>query len=126
MVIDNLCQAVLYLLIPVLQSLHKLSFPVLVIIVVLAGALSPLSMIGRGVILPNIVPTDELVLANGFSQMRMSFVSLFGPALGGVLVGFLGAPMTLVITAACYALYVTSLLFIPASRYVSADVQQGS
>lgn len=119
MVFDNLIQAVLYLLIPVFQGLHLLSFPVLMVIVLLAGALSPLSMIGRGVILPNIVPSEDLEVANGFSQIRMSFVSLFGPALGGVLVGFFGAPVTLIITVVCYALYVVSLLFIPASRFMA-------
>jgi len=117
MVVDNLVQAALYLLIPLFHNLHLLSFPVLIVIVLLAGALSPLSMIGRGVILPNIVPSEDLEVANGFSQIRMSFVSLFGPALGGVLVGFVGAPRTLIITAVCYALYVVSLLFIPSSGY---------
>lgn len=128
MVIDNLCQAILYLLIPALQWTHTLSYLLLLAIVALAGALSPLSMIGRGVILPNIVAADELELANGFSQLRMSFVSLFGPAVGGVLVGFFGAPATLFITAACYALYVASLLLIPASRYSSTDdtVEKGN
>lgn len=121
MVTDNLCQAILYLFIPILARTHTLSFGTLLVIVGLAGALSPLSMIGRGVILPNIVAIDELELANGFSQLRMSLVSLLGPALGGVLVAFFGAPMTLLITAGCYGLYVGSLLLIPSSRYRSAD-----
>nr|WP_067933551.1 MFS transporter [Alicyclobacillus kakegawensis] len=123
MMLDNLCQGVLYVLIPVLYGLHVLSFPLLLVIVALAGALSPLSMIGRGVILPNIVSSDDLEMANGFSQLCISFVTLFGPALGGVLVGLLGAQITLAITSACYALYVLSLLLIPAPRYAASNYQ---
>lgn len=121
MVTDNLSQTVLYVLIPVLQWTHILSFPVLLIIVLLAGALSPLSMIGRGVLLPNIVSADELELANGFSQLRMSFVSLLGPAMGGALVGFFGPGVTLFITAVCYVLYAASLMLISSPHYNSSS-----
>ncbi len=66
------------------HSLHLLSFPVLMVMVLVAGALSPLSMIGRGAVSPNIVASEEPEMANGFAQTRMSFVPLFGPAPGGL------------------------------------------
>ncbi len=117
MILDNAAQAAVYLSIPLLTWVHRLSFPLLVGLVAVAAALSPISMIGRGVLLPNIVADGELERANGLSQVRSSLVTLGGPALGGVLVGFAGAPITLTVISACYILYVLSLWTIPAARY---------
>ncbi len=117
MVIDNVGQAILYLSIPIMTWMHILTFPILVGVVTAAAALSPLSMIGRGVLLPNLVSANDLEVANGFSQFRSGLVTLLGPAVGGILVAAIGAPLTLLVTAACYAAYVLSLMGIPATRY---------
>lgn len=121
MVIDNLAQAVLYLSIPTMTWMHILTFPILAAVVTVAAALSPLSMIGRGVLLPNVVSATDLEVANGLSQLRSGLVTLLGPAVGGLLVATIGAPGTLLITATCYAAYVISLLGIPAARYRTHD-----
>lgn len=117
MVVDNVSQAVLYGSIPAMTWAHVLTFPILVGVVVVAAALSPLSMIGRGVLLPNLVDGDDLERANGLSQLRSGLVTLLGPALGGVLVAVVGAPLTLLVTTACYLAYVLSLMAIPAVLY---------
>lgn len=117
MVIDNVGQAILYLSVPIMTRMHVLTFPILVGVVMVAAALSPLSMIGRGVLLPNLVSPSDLEVANGFSQFRSGLVMLLGPALGGILVAAVGAPLTLLVTATCYVVYVLSLMTIPAARY---------
>ena len=48
MVVDNVSQAVLYGSIPAMMWAHVLTFPILVGVVTVFAALSPLSMIGRG------------------------------------------------------------------------------
>lgn len=117
MVIDNVGQAILYLSIPIMTWMHILTFLILVGVVTAAAALSPLSMIGRGVLLPNLVDRDDLEVANGLSQLRSGLVMMLGPAIGGVLVAVVGAPLTLLVAAVCYAVYVLSLMVIPAVRY---------
>ncbi len=121
MVVDNVSQAVLYGSIPAMIWVHVLTFPILVGVVTVAAALSPLSMIGRGVLLPNLVDGDDLEAANGLSQLRSGLVTLLGPAVGGVLVASVGAPLTLLVTAVCYAAYGLSLMAIPAVRYRAPD-----
>ncbi|PSR27985.1 MAG: hypothetical protein C7B47_06845 [Sulfobacillus thermosulfidooxidans] len=117
MILDNASQMLLYASVPVMTWMHVLTFPLLCAVVAMAAALSPLSMIGRGVLLPHLVSGDELVSANGLSQLRSSLVYLLGPVLGGLLVAFLGAPETLLVTAGCYGAYVGSLWAIPAEKY---------
>ncbi len=117
MILDNTSQMILYASIPMLEWRHVLTFPLLLAVVGAAAALSPLSMIGRGVLLPNIVSEHDLEPANGLIQLRSSMVYLMGPALGGMLVAFLGAPGTLLVTAGCYAVYIASLLTIPVRTY---------
>ncbi len=117
MVIDNVVQALLYLSIPIMTWMHVLTFPILVGVVTVAAGLSPLSMIGRGVLLPNLVSANDLELANGLSQFRSGLVGLLGPAVGGILVAAIGAPLTLFVTSVCYGAYVLSLMGIPATRY---------
>lgn len=124
MVLDNTGQMILYASVPVMIWTHALTFPLLLAVVGAAAALSPLSMIGRGVLLPNIVSDEDLEPANGLSQLRSSLVYLLGPALGGILVAFLGAPGTLMVTAGCYAAYVGSLLAIPAEKYRAVQVER--
>lgn len=125
MVIDNMTQAALYGSIPAMAWAHVLTFPILIGVVAGAAALSPLSMIGRGVLLPNLVEDDHLEAANGLSQLRSGLVTLMGPALGGILVAAIGPPLTLLVTAAFYVAYVFSLMAIPASQY-KASVDRNS
>lgn len=126
MILDNTGQMILYASVPVMTWMHVLTFPMLLAVVGAAAALSPLSMIGRGVLLPNIVPDEDLEPANGLSQLRSSMVYLLGPALGGILVAFLGAPGTLMVTAGCYVAYVGSLLAIPAGKYHAVQDDRSS
>ncbi|MCY0908972.1 MAG: hypothetical protein OWR62_11350, partial [Sulfobacillus thermotolerans] len=67
MILDNTGQMILYASVPVMTWMHVLTFPMLLAVVGAAAALSPLSMIGRGVLLPNIVPDEDLEPANGLS-----------------------------------------------------------
>jgi predicted MFS family arabinose efflux permease len=131
MMADNALQCAIFILLPALAWLHQLPFPLLFAFVLLAGALSPLSVIGRNILLPNLVTAEELEAANAFTQLRMNVVALLGPAAGGVLVSWVGALWTMIITALCFGVYVVCLANIPAARYgmpngVSADAHAES
>jgi MFS family permease len=118
---DNIAQTVIFASLAVLFIVHHLPFAVLLVLVIGAGALSPLSYLGRMIILPNVVNTEQWERANTAMQLNMNLVALLGPALGGVLVAIVGVGATLAITALCYAIYFCTLAIIPAVCYSSPE-----
>ncbi len=119
MLFDNVAQLVLYALIPVVEWFIRIPFLFLLVLFILAGALSPISMIGRSVLVPNLVTDEELEAANALTQVRINLVTLLGPALGGMLIGFIGAPLTFLVTSGCFLVYVVTLIAIPARMYAA-------
>jgi MFS family permease len=88
-----------------------------------------------GAIVPDLVPDELLVQANSLSQMmRPIAMTLFGPALGGLVVHAAGAPTAFLLDAASYGVAVVTLALMhprpaaiqrdePAS--VLADIKDG-
>jgi MFS family permease len=64
-------------------------------------------------LLPLVVPEDALLDANRWSQLRLWATVTLGPAVGGVLTGFPGAPTALIVTGGCYLLGGLLLLRLP-------------
>src|SRR6266542_771029 len=98
----NLLWAVLMSLIPVLHSLALLSFPILLILVFLAGALWTPFYSAQQALLPELVGEDERVLghASALFQSATRMTYWVGPVLAGLLIAPLGAPTVLLIDAA--------------------------
>lgn len=119
--LDNLLQAGIFGILTLLYASHHLAFSVLLGLVVLSGALTPVAYLGRMIILPNVVHEDEWEAANTLLQANMNLVTLLGPALGGVLVSILGVSDTLLITAGLYLVYFAALAFIPRSRFQAQE-----
>jgi predicted MFS family arabinose efflux permease len=65
------------------------------------GIVNPLAEVGTRVILPRIVPGQNLESANGVISTAEGFPYLVGPALGGAFVAFGGAPALLLPGAMC-------------------------
>ncbi len=118
---DVLAQGILFLLLGVLFALHQLPFVVLLGLVLIAGALSPLAYLGRMIILPNVVSQDAWETANTAMQLNMNLVTLLGPALGGVLVGLIGITATMSITAVTSLLYFIALVRMAKGLYHSGE-----
>jgi hypothetical protein len=88
-----------------------------------------------GAIVPDLVPGELLVQANSLSQlMRPLAMSLFGPAVGGLVVHAAGAPAAFLLDAGSYAFAVVMLLLVhprPAAiqreeeTSVLADIRDG-
>lgn len=110
---SNALQGALFLAITGFYLRHGLSLPLLLVLVLAAGALAPLAYLGRSVILPSLVDAVEWEPANAVLQLNLNLVSLLGPALGGILVASVGVPATLTIAAGCYAVYVAVLARLP-------------
>lgn len=119
-----LFQGLIFVILAILFWTHRLPFVLLLVIVWGAGALSPVSYLGRMIILPNVVRENMWETANTAMQFNMNMVTLLGPALGGILVGMAGIFMTLMVTALTCFVYVFCLMSIPTPLFQSAHPHQ--
>lgn len=90
--------------IPVLFHTGVLTFPVLLALAFVIGAISTPYIAAQEVVLPELLGEDERVIgrANALFQSASRLTYLAGPALAGLLIGFLGATNVLVIDACTY------------------------
>ena len=102
MVADNLARAALVAAIPTLHWLGRLDLPLLYGLTLAAGALVPATDVGVRVALPRLVDEAELERANVLLSVGDQASALVGPALGGLLVGLVGAPPVLLGDAASF------------------------
>jgi MFS family permease len=106
-------------LVPLLHALGLLSFPVLVGLVVLHGLFWPPYWASQGALLPELVGDDRELLtrASALFQAATRLTLLVGPALGGVLIGWLGPANVLIVDAATYLVAFALVAgFVPAGR----------
>lgn len=67
-------------------------------------------------ILGSLIPSSQLVKANGFLNASAMGALLMGPALAGVLVGVIAAPVVLLIDAIGYGVSAIIISFLPANK----------
>ena len=90
--------------IPVLWAFDALHLWMLVLLLLAFGACSVFGFAATQSLLPRLVPTSQLVTANARLDQTDAAASTLGPALGGGLVGLLGAPVAIVVDAVSYLL----------------------
>jgi MFS family permease len=105
MLLSDAVRAPLTLWIPLLHWAGALSFPLLLALVFVIGALSTPYFAAQRALVPELVGEDERIVgkANAFLQSAQRVTLLLGPALAGVLIATTSAPAVLVIDAATYA-----------------------
>jgi MFS family permease len=102
MVVTDWAQAVLLAAIPLLWWLHVLSFPSLLVIVLVYGAASVINGAAAVALLPRLVGPQFLQRAHARADGTDAFASTAGPAFAGLLVSAVGAPLAVVVDAATY------------------------
>jgi predicted MFS family arabinose efflux permease len=121
----RLCDAVrapLMVLVPVLHWTGHLSFPLLLGLTFLVGVASTPYGAAQRVVVAEILDEDEASVerANALLQGATRITMLCGPALAGVLIAAVGAPIVLVVDAASYVVsFALVTLFVPVARAVS-------
>ncbi|WP_160847616.1 MFS transporter [Pontibacillus yanchengensis] len=123
MVVENGLRGMFLLLIPLLYWGDLLMFSSIVIIIFLNGFLSAFTDIGSTTILPAFVAKEELESANAMLAITGQSGYLIGPAIGGFLSGFLGAPITLIITVVLFLL-ASFLYFLIPNEIFHQDMTQ--
>jgi MFS family permease len=102
MVTTDLAQAVLLVAVPLLWWLDALSFPALLGIVMAFGTASVINGAAAMALLPRLVQPRHLQRAHARSDGADAAAMTAGPALGGLLVSVLGAPLAVLADAATY------------------------
>lgn len=108
MILCDAARAPLMLVIPVLHWTGGLSFGILLAVAFGLGALSAPYFSAQKVIVPELLGEDEgqITEANALFQAATRTTMLAGPALGGILIGVIGATSVLLIDAASYVVAV--------------------
>jgi predicted MFS family arabinose efflux permease len=115
----RLCDALrapLMLLVPVLHWRGDLTLPILVVLAFALGAAGTPYGAAQRVVVAETLDEDEASVerANALLQGATRITMLFGPALAGVLIAVVGAPIVLVVDAATYVVaFVLVTLFVP-------------
>jgi MFS family permease len=102
MVRADLTQAVLLLAIPLMWWLDLLSLPSLMLIVFAYGTASVVNVAAAMSLLPRLVERRHLQPAHARIDGADAVASTAGPALGGLLVGVVGAPLAVVVDSLTY------------------------
>ncbi|MGO4600025.1 MFS transporter [Terrabacter sp. 2RAF25] len=102
MVGTDLAQSVLLVAIPVLWWLDLLSLPALLVIVMLTGSAAVINGAAEMSFLPRLLEARHLQPAHARIDGADAAASTAGPALGGVLVNALGAPLAVLLDSLTY------------------------
>ena len=111
-------------LIPVLWLAGVLEIWSLVVLLLIFGSLAVFGLAASQSLLPQIVPRSRLLSANSRLDQTDAAAQTAGPALGGGLVGLLGAPVTIAIDAVSYLVEAALIARLPLTepaRVTAAD-----
>lgn len=84
-------------LIPLLGGLGQLSLPMVAAALFVSSALGVFTVAAQQSILPDLVPREELVIANARLGQSMTVAQTSGPPLGGALVGLVGGSLGILV-----------------------------
>ena len=127
----RLCDAVrapLMVLVPVLHWSGGLTLPILIVIAFLLGVAGTPYGAAQRIVVAEILDEDEASVerANALLQGATRITMLAGPALAGILIAAVGAPVVLLVDAASYVVsFLLVTLFVPVARAVRVDSEDG-
>lgn len=122
--LDNVVRGIIFISLVVLLQIDQVPLGLIYVLIVLAGILSPLSTAGAQTMLPSLVGDPKhLVKANGVMESQWQIVYMFGPALAGVLIGWIGEAYVLIIDAASFFVCAFCFSRLPKSASAKAAVQ---
>jgi MFS family permease len=102
MVITDLARAVLLGLVPLAWALDVLTFPLLLVVVLLFGTVSLVNDAASMSFVPRLVPRHGLQRAHARLDRASAVAQTTGPAVAGALIRVLGAPLSVLVDALTY------------------------
>lgn len=91
----------------------------------LSGVVFSLNMPARQAIVPELVGQKQLMNAIALNSSGMNATKIVGPALAGILVGFIGIPGVYMIITGCYVVTVGAMLKVPATGVAARTENTG-
>lgn len=119
--ISHASRLVVFAILGWLTAIQQVSLPVLLVGVFLAGTCTAAFDVAVQGFVPQLVPRQRLMAANGRIQLTSSIAQVVGPSLAGFLVGIGEPSIALLIIAATYALAFS--VFAPAHAAIRGDTQ---
>jgi MFS family permease len=102
MVVTDLARAGLLGLIPLAWAVDALTFPLLLVVVLLFGTASLVNDAASMSFVPRLVPSHELQRAHARLDGASAVAQTAGPAMAGALIRVLGAPLSVLVDALTY------------------------
>ena len=99
MITTDLARAAVLALIPLAWSLGLLTFPLLLVLVILFGTASLINDAASMSFLPRLVPSAQLQRAHARLDGAGAVAQTAGPAVGGALIRVIGAPLAVLVDA---------------------------
>lgn len=122
--ISHASRIVVFAVLGWLTAVQQVSLPVLLVGVFLAGTCTAAFDVAIQGIVPQLVPRERLIAANGRIQLTSSVAQVVGPSLAGFLVGIGEPSLALLIIAGAYALAFS--VFAPTRAATRGDTQSKS
>ncbi|MER7176774.1 MFS transporter [Streptomyces mesophilus] len=119
----DVVRCVALLTIPLAYALDVLSFAQLLVVSVVVGAADIAFTAASGATLKALVPSDQLLAANGRFESTMWTATLVGPPLGGAAVGMFGPVLTVAANAVSFLLSALGIRAIGGSEAAPARKQ---
>ena len=125
LIASDLLRAAILLTVPIAAWLHMLAMPQLILVAAIAGGFSVLFDIADHAYLPSLIGKEHLIEGNTKLNVTDSVAEIGGPALAGVLVQLLTAPIAIAANAVTYVVSALFLSQIAAQETVAASTALG-
>ena len=113
MIIDNVARAAIIGLIPLLHTLGLLQVWMVYALAIFSGALAPASQVGLRVLVPQLLPDDQLEAGNVFLSLTWQLPTVLGPVIAGLLIAAWGAASALLVDALTFLVMAWALQILP-------------
>jgi MFS family permease len=126
LIASDLMRAAILLTVPVAAWFRVLAMPQLILVAAIAGGLSVLFDIADQAYLPSLIGKEHLVEGNTKLNVTDSVAEIGGPALAGVLVQLLTAPIAIAANAVTYVVSALFLSQIAKREIIAAPDTEGT
>jgi MFS family permease len=116
LVADNAARGLLIAAVPVLLWQHRLVVADLYGIAAVSALLSAVTEVAESALVPRLVDDEQLDAANSLLSANWELAAIVGPAVAGLIVATVGAPLALLLDAGSFAVMTAICLSLPAFR----------
>jgi MFS family permease len=116
MIADNVIRSLAIAIVPLLYLLGSLALWHVYLAAAVYGLLMMVALAGAPALIPGLVRPDELNAANGLESLSYTVGGVIGPALAGLLIAAVGAPLVVVLDVLSYLALAAIVATLPASN----------